>query len=189
MVKINKIYTKTGDAGETGLVGGRRVLKDSLRVDAYGDIDELNSFLGLARTLAEKKSTNTVTTILSQIQNELFDMGSVLATAPGDEWQGMMKFQRLHIDRIEGWIDEAIVGVPELKSFVLPGGSELNAVFHICRTTCRRVERNVLRLSRAENVPPEIIIYLNRLSDLFFALARRESFEMNVPEYLWQPGK
>ncbi len=188
MVKINKVYTKTGDKGETGLVGGRRVPKESLRVSAFGDVDELNSHIGLARTIAERLERTTLVEELSILQNELFDIGSVLATAPGDEWPGMIQISDDHITKLEQWIDNATLSVPELRSFVLPGGSELNSTLHIARAVCRRSERSVITLSRGESVPEKIIIYLNRLSDLLFAYARKESITAGTPEYLWKPG-
>lgn len=188
MVKINKIYTKTGDSGETGLVGGKRVAKDSLRVAAYGDVDELNAHLGMIRTIAEKMHSNPLSDAIAKIQNELFDIGSLLATPAGETWQGMPHISDTHIARIEATIDETIKGLPELKSFVLPGGTELNAQLHIARTVCRRAERNVIGLQRAESITENIVKYLNRLSDLLFAMARRASADAGAVEYLWKPG-
>lgn len=189
MVKINKIYTRHGDDGTTGLVGGARVPKDSLRVEAYGDIDELNSLLGWARTLSERERVETLTEKLSAIQNTLFDLGSELATPPGSEWPGMSVAQENHSRVLESWIDQLMEGIPELRSFVLPGGSELNSVLHVARTVCRRAERSALRLSRTEQVSKFVIMYINRLSDLLFAMARFESHRSKKPEYLWVPGK
>ena len=184
MVKINKIYTKTGDDGTTGLVGGARVRKDSVKVSAYGDIDELNSFIGWARTIA----TADFAEKLAQIQNELFDLGAELATPTDSKTNKVPKIPAAFATRLEQWIDEVTERVPELRSFVLPGGTELNARLHICRTVCRRAERSVLRLSQEEKVSSDAIIYLNRLSDFLFALARAESHRASVPEYLWKPG-
>lgn len=189
MVKINKIYTKTGDRGETGLVGGARVPKDSLRVDAYGDIDELNSVLGWARTIAERHASHPLLAKLTELQNDLFDLGSELASPPGSSWQGMVTIQARHSEKLEDWIDELMEGIPELRSFVLPGGSELNSALHIGRAVARRAERTTLRLSRAEHVSQHVLIFLNRLSDLLFAMARFESHFGKKPEYLWIPGK
>lgn len=189
MVKINKIYTRTGDKGDTGLVGGKRVPKDSLRVEAYGEVDELNSFLGLARTYAEQEKRTPLPEILAQLQNELFDLGAELAS-PGDLTSPKkISVGADQITRLESHIDELMKGIPELRSFVLPGGTPLNAVLHIGRTVCRRAERRVLALSRQEQVAEHAIIYLNRLSDLLFAMARFESHRSQCPEYLWVPQK
>jgi len=189
MVKINKIYTRTGDTGETGLIGGARVQKDSQRVEAYGEVDELNALIGWVRTLADKGSVAALSPKLAEIQQSLFDLGSELAPPPGAAWPGMIVITDKQIKELEGWIDELIVDVPELRSFVLPGGTELNAALHIARTVCRRVERAILRLSRLESVSNTLLIYVNRLSDLLFAMARYESKRSNTPEYLWRAGK
>lgn len=189
MVKINKIYTRTGDSGDTGLVGNKRVSKDSLRVQAYGDIDELNSWLGMSRTLAEKAGMKSTFAQISQIQNELFDLGSLLATAPGESWPNMPLITQEQVSRLEQWIDQITENLPELKSFVLPGGSELNSALHISRTVCRRAERSIIALSKVEPVSPELLAYVNRLSDFLFALARAASREANCAEYLWVPGQ
>lgn len=189
MVKINKIYTRQGDDGDTGLVGGSRIAKDALRVEAYGDVDETNAHIGWARTLAERSGVDALSSKLARIQNELFDLGSQLATPAGAEWQGMILMSDAHSTRLESWIDELIEGLPELRSFVLPGGTELNAVLHVARTVCRRAERSVLRLSRAETVARPVLVYLNRLSDLLFAMSRYESHRSGTPEYLWKPGE
>jgi len=189
MVKINKIYTRKGDDGSTGLVGGARVAKDCLRVEAYGELDELNSIVGFARTLAEEHKREMLLVKLVRLQNEIFDLGSELASPAGSEWEGMLKATPEQAKRLEDWIDECNNKLPELTSFVLPGGTQLNSALHMARTVCRRVERRVLALSRTEEVSKDILIYLNRLSDLFFSMARYESFEAGTPEYLWEPGK
>lgn len=189
MVKINKVYTKTGDNGTTGLVGGRRVLKDCARVSAYGDIDELNSYLGICRTLGQQNGINDLVHKLEIIQQDLFDIGSILATFPGDEWPGMITIESTRTSRLEKWIDELTEVLPELRSFVLPGGTELNSFLHICRAICRRAERTIITLSNTENVPTNIIEYINRLSDLLFCMARREAHREGKDEFLWVPGK
>lgn len=189
MVKINKIYTRTGDKGETGLVGGKRIKKDALRVHAYGDIDELNSWLGLIRTNAEKAKHGALVSQLAQIQNELFDLGSELATPPGESYPGMVTIQNEQVIRLEKWIDQAVGALPELTSFVLPGGTELNSQLHIARTVCRRAERNIITLAASEKVSDSVLAYVNRLSDLLFALARAEAHSAGAQEFLWQPGK
>ena len=188
MVKINRIYTRTGDDGTTGLVGGKRVKKDAARVQAYGDVDELMSFLGWAHTLAEKQSRKAITSKLSTIQNELFDAGSELATPPGESYEGMVTITDAQVTRLEGWIDELVDGMPELRSFMLPGGTELNSLLHVCRTVCRRAERSIISLANAEQVSAPLQRYFNRLSDLFFAMARYELHIAKVPEILWKPG-
>lgn len=185
MVVINKVYTKQGDDGSTGLVGGSRRGKDDLRVESYGELDELLSFVGDALTKTESTFPN-VTKMLSVIQNELFDIGAELATPPTEKLEERFIVQFDQVTRLENWIDELNKDLPTLKSFVLPGGSLENAALHICRSVCRRVERSVVRLSRAETVRQEIIIYLNRLSDLLFVMARACG---NGEEYLWIPGK
>jgi len=186
MVKINRIYTRTGDGGETGLVGGPRVPKDSPRVEAYGELDELNAALGWARTIADR-STSPLRDKLAALQNELFDLGSELATPPGAAWPGMIQAGPAQVKRLEEWIDELNAPLPELRSFVLPGGTELNSVLHLARTICRRSERAILRLSRVEEVSADVLAYINRLSDLLFAMCRAESHHAGVPEYLWKP--
>lgn len=188
MVKLSKLYTRTGDDGTTGLVGGKRTKKNSRRVNAYGDVDELNSYLGWARTIADANGS-TLVDRLKILQNELFDAGSELATAPGDEYPGMVHLGEEHITRLEGWIDEITTSLPELRSFVLPGGTELNSRLHICRAVCRRAERSIQDLADEESVSKNLLIYFNRLSDFLFALARSESASQGVPEYLWEPGK
>ena len=200
MVKINRIYTRTGDDGSTGLVGGDRVPKDSLRVEAYGEVDELNAALGIARTCAEKglKTENAekfrtkgaqLLEQISLLQNELFDLGAELATPPGKEWPTMATISASQVERLEHWIDDHTKDIPELRSFVLPGGTDLNASLHLARTICRRAERRVLTLSRHEKVSALALTYLNRLSDLLFAMARAESHRTGTAEYLWEPGR
>lgn len=180
-----KIYTKTGDQGETSLFGGKRVWKDDLRIQAYGSVDELNSVIGFAVT--EVKNEELKKELLS-IQNELFTVGSDLAT-PQDS--GSKKFSVPRIDenyakRLETIIDRFDAELPELKNFILPGGLKGAAILHNARTVCRRAERNVVALSRNESIGTEIEKYLNRLSDLLFVLARFENFSNGVKDILWQ---
>ncbi|MBX7139307.1 MAG: cob(I)yrinic acid a,c-diamide adenosyltransferase [Oligoflexia bacterium] len=189
MVKINKIYTRSGDGGKTHLVGGTMVDKDSVRVQAYGEVDELNSWIGMVRTLAEARGLKPIGDRLAQIQNELFDAGAELASPAGGPHPAVPKITPAHWTRVENWIDEWNEGLPELTSFVLPGGTEMNATLHIARTVCRRAERSIWALLRSEPVNPELPKYFNRLSDLLFALARRESQLSGKPEYLWTAGK
>jgi cob(I)alamin adenosyltransferase len=192
-VRITKVYTRTGDRGETGLVGGKRVAKDSLRVEAYGAIDEINSIVGLARVFNEEDSAagearQFLDGVLCQIQDELFDIGSELATPPEFFTAGMYRVSDDEVKRLEKLMDRCQKDLEPLKSFVLPGGGRIGAYLHQCRTVCRRAERDILRLSRSEEVNPTLLKYVNRLSDLFFVLARWISKQMGEQEYLWQRG-
>lgn len=179
-----KIYTKTGDKGETGLFGGERVRKDSLRIETYGTIDELNSFLGLA--IIEVADTS-IKNILQNIQNQLFTVGADLSTPEID------KNKKLNITRTpeefylnaEKIIDKYESKLGELKNFILPGGSKGAALLHICRTITRRAEREVVALDNKVKIGNNIIIFLNRLSDLFFVLARYENKVSNIPDIKW----
>jgi cob(I)alamin adenosyltransferase len=188
MVKLTKIYTRTGDDGSTGLVGGTRVPKNSLRVAAYGELDELNAHLGLCFTRATEDQRLTLAEKLLVLENELFDMGAELATPPGAEWPSMTKVQPQHVEKLESWIDELNGQLAELRSFVLPGGTLLNASLHIARCVCRRVERSILTLNEVEPVSPHLIHYVNRLSDLLFVMSRHEMFLAKKDEVLWKPG-
>jgi cob(I)alamin adenosyltransferase len=192
-VRITKVYTRTGDNGETALVGGKRVPKDSARIDAYGTIDELNSIVGLARAFNEEKLSEGeahrfLDLVLRQIQDELFDLGSELATPPDFFQEGMYRVGEPEIKKIEQLIDECQKSLEPLKSFILPGGGKLGAYLHQCRTVCRRAEREILRLSRVEELSEWPVKYVNRLSDLFFVLSRWISKQTGEAEYLWQRG-
>lgn len=179
-----KIYTKSGDKGETGLFGGERVSKDSLRIEAYGTVDELNSFIGLA--LNEVNDTQ-VKNLLEKIQNLLFELGSDLS-APDNETNKKHNIPRItksHYEEIEKEIDKFDSQLEELRNFILPGGSKSAAVLHICRTICRRAERRVVALQNAVNIGNDIVIFLNRLSDLFFVLARYENKVSGIPDMKW----
>lgn len=193
MVRITKVYTRGGDKGETSLVGGKRVPKDSPRVEAYGTVDELNSVVGLARVFNEENleagdGHRFLDAVLRQIQDELFDLGSELATPPEYFKEGMYRVGEGEIKRLEQWIDKCQEDLEPLKSFVLPGGGRIGAYLHQCRTVCRRAERDILRLSRQEEVNPNVIKYVNRLSDLFFVLSRWIAKQTGEPESLWQRG-
>lgn len=188
MVKINKIYTKTGDDGTTGLVGGERIAKDAGRVEAYGELDELNSFVGAARTTAEDAQMPEISALLAHIQNHLFDMGALLATPPGAAHASLPLFPETNVSFLEQSIDHQLEHLEELNSFVLPGGSQLNSMLHICRAVCRRVERRVISLGKSEDLDPTLSTYLNRLSDLFFAMARSAAKEEGKEEFLWVPN-
>jgi cob(I)alamin adenosyltransferase len=177
-----KIYTKTGDAGETGRFGGLRVQKDSLRVGAYGTVDELNAAIGLAASTARPRQQSK----LSHIQNDLFVLGAELACAPDKiDKLGMSLLGEPDSARLEDWIDESEGRVEPLRSFVLPGGCTAAAQLHLARTVCRRAEREVLSLGRSESVRREPCVYLNRLSDLLFVLARCENAEAGVADVPW----
>ena len=181
-----KIYTKGGDKGETGLYGGERVSKDSLRIETYGTVDELNSFIGL--TLGEV-SDSQIKKLLKQIQNTLFILGSDLST-PDNEKNKAHQIPRItksNYEEIEREIDKFDARLDELRNFILPGGSKGAALLHICRTVCRRAERRVVSLKNKVNLNPDIIILLNRLSDLFFVLARYENKISGTGDVKWQP--
>jgi cob(I)alamin adenosyltransferase len=193
MVRITKVYTRAGDKGETRLVGGKRVAKDSPRVEAYGFIDELNSIVGLARVFNEEcrdagEAHQFLDEVLCQLQDELFDLGSELATPPEFFQEGMYRVSENEVERLEKLIDRCQKDLEPLKSFILPGGGRIGAYLHQCRTVCRRAEREILRLSRSEEVSPQVIKYINRLSDLFFVLSRWIAKQSGEPEYLWQRG-
>lgn len=186
MPRLTKIYTRTGDAGMTGLGGGRRVAKDAARVRAYGTVDELNSAIGLALALGlvERLSDE-----LGRIQNELFDLGSDLCWPDDDERRGAIPtVQPKHVERMERLIDELNGVVGPLTNFLLPGGTPGAAQLHVARTICRRAEREAITLSHEEPIGDLVLPYLNRLSDALFVMARFENHERGVPEPLWQPG-
>jgi len=187
MPRLTRIYTKTGDEGLTGLGGGQRVPKDSLRVETYGTVDELNSQIGVA--LATGLCDRLVRELPS-IQNELFDLGSDLATpASSQARHSVPTVEPRHIEKLEGLIDELNEIVGPLANFLLPGGSPGAAQLHVARTVCRRAERAATTLARAEPIGPTALPYLNRLSDALFVMARFENHERGVAEPLWQPGR
>lgn len=192
-IRITRVYTRTGDTGDTGLVGGARVPKDSLRIEAYGTVDELNSVVGLARVFNRDApataARDRLDDILRRIQNELFDLGSELATPPEGRYEGMFRVGAAHVTALEQLMDECQKDLQPLNSFVLPGGGKVSAFLHQCRTVCRRGERIVLRLGREEDLGPEPLRYLNRLSDLFFVLSRWSAKHAGEPEFLWERGK
>jgi cob(I)alamin adenosyltransferase len=191
---INRVYTRQGDSGETALVGGQRVPKDGPRLEAYGTVDELNAFLGAARAtvnelaVAEPRLAE-LAAILLRVQHELFNLGSILATLPEDVHPNQPRVTDAEIAQLETEMDAMNEDLPPLRSFVLPGGSRLDAELHIARTVCRRAERIVIALARAESVPPETIRYLNRLSDSFFVWSRWAGHITGAPETLWEPNQ
>lgn len=188
-IALNRIYTRTGDTGDTHLVGGQRVPKDNLRIESYGTVDELNSFIGAARITAESlPAVASLAIILKRVQHELFNLGSILATLPDDVHPKQPRVTGTEIDQLEKEIDEANTVLPTLRSFVLPGGSRLDADLHICRTVCRRAERLLVGLARTESVPEEAVRYLNRLSDALFVWSRWANHKLAAPEILWAPN-
>jgi len=178
-----KIYTRTGDAGETGLFGGARVGKDDARVEAYGTVDELNSCLGVARALGVSAGTDAS---LLQIQSDLFTLGAELACVAGKEDKlRMAVVGEADIKRLEDCIDLNEVSLEPLKNFVLPGGCPGAAELHRARTVCRRAERRTLTAGRISPIRPDVVIYLNRLSDLLFVLARYENHAASIADIPW----
>jgi cob(I)alamin adenosyltransferase len=186
---LNRIYTKTGDQGETGLVGGQRVAKDAQRIEVYGTVDELNSFVGLVRISAKESKLDELELIFERLQHELFNLGSVLATMPQDLHPNQPRITKETIDRLERDIDQYNASLPSLRSFVLPGGTRICAELHVCRTICRRAERALVTLSHNEEIPAEALLYLNRLSDAMFVWSRWVNQALGVEEALWQPNK
>ena len=192
-IRITRVYTRTGDDGMTALVGGKRVSKDAARIEAYGTVDELNAVVGLVRAWNEEGKGQRelhlrLDAILQEIQQELFDLGSELATPEDFTYDGMHRIGEEEVTRIERVIDECQEELEPLKSFILPGGGRISAQLHQCRTVCRRAEREILRLSRIENVGEWPLRYVNRLSDLFFVLGRWVGKNLGETEYLWQRG-
>ena len=186
---INRVYTRRGDEGETSLAGGQRVAKDSARIEAYGTVDELNAFLGLARATATEIGLGDFAAMLLRVQHELFNLGSILATLPEDVHPRQARVTGREITRLEQEMDKMNERLPELRSFVLPGGCRLNAELHVCRTVCRRAERRLVSLARVEQAPPEAVQYLNRLGDALFVWSRWTSVETGAPETLWEPNR
>ena len=180
-----KIYTKTGDKGETSLFAGGRVYKDAPRVEAYGSVDELNACLGM---ICAQLPNDDVLQCLQRVQAELFDLGADLATPMSATTRKEIPRARAEqTTRLEVWIDRYSEELPPLTRFILPSGSLPGAALHFARTVCRRAERQVVTLSRTEEINPEIIRYLNRLSDLLFVLARIVNQRSQMPETTWQP--
>jgi cob(I)alamin adenosyltransferase len=180
-----KIYTKTGDAGDTGLFGGGRVQKDDPRVEAYGDVDELNAVLGLARAMDPLPRVDEV---LVPIQRDLFSIGALLATPDLDKMHNHLAKANIddrRIKALEHAIDQCDEELEPLKAFIIPGGSQKGAVLHVARTVCRRAERRVVRLQREVEIPSLVVIYLNRLSDLLFTLARVANIRTGAGEVTW----
>jgi cob(I)alamin adenosyltransferase len=184
---LAKIYTRRGDDGSTGLFGGPRVRKDDLRVAAYGDVDELNSALGVAR---EELPEGDLRTLLDELQSELFTLGAQLATP--DASAAPKEIPRIgaqQTDRLEREIDRLTEELPPMRNFILPSGSRAGAALHLCRTVCRRAERKMVELADSSPVPPEALAYVNRLSDLLFVMARAANLRAGGREIPWIPSK
>jgi len=196
-ISITRVYTRTGDGGETSLVGGRRVPKDSPRIVAYGVVDELNAIVGLVRVFNEERLAAAgapaprlrwLDEVLKKVQNQLFDLGSELATPPDAVYEGMFRMGEGEVTELEHLMDECQKDLEPLKSFILPGGGRVHGFLHQARTVCRRAERELLALSRVEPVSEWTLRYLNRLSDLFFVLGRWAGKQTGEREYLWERG-
>lgn len=183
---INRVYTKVGDAGTSRLAGGQEVDKDSARLEAYGTLDELNAVAGvLVESMGEGDELKRW---LQRIQNELFDVGGELAVLPEDRHPQQVVISMDDVTRLEGEIDRVNAALPVLRSFILPGGGMVAALFHQARTVCRRAERRIVTLHRSEPVRREVLVYVNRLSDWLFVMGRRAAVEAGRGEVLWRPG-
>lgn len=180
-----KIYTKTGDEGKTSLVGGTRVPKDHIRIECYGTVDELCSWIGL---IADQDINEKTENLLIEIQDRLFTIESLLAAEPDLDFKLPEIFES-DIELLEKEIDRMNESLPQLRSFILPGGHTTISYCHLARTVCRRAERLIINLNREHSVPDLILKYLNRLSDYLFVLARELGAELNIPERLWKPRK
>ena len=178
--RLTKIYTRTGDAGTTGLADGSRVTKDAPRIEAIGAVDELNSALGV---LLAEKLPDPLRACLDNVQNDLFDLGGELSVP------GHAIMSKAHVDRLERELDRLNAGLPPLKDFILPAGSRPAALAHVARTVCRRAERRVVTLARKQKCAPALLAYLNRLSDLLFVLSRDLNRAAARPDVQWQQGK
>ena len=193
-IRLTKIYTRTGDKGMTSLVGGARVPKESVRLEAYGTVDELNSIIGIVRAFVPDYRSGLgsdyswYSELLRRIQNELFDAGSELATPPAAEHPGIYRMGKGEVDRLENEIDRMNEELKPLDSFTLPGGGKLNAFLHMARTVCRRAERICWSTHRSEPIGEGLLIYLNRLSDHLFVQSRWISQRLGEAEFLWDRG-
>lgn len=192
-VRLDRIYTRTGDDGSTRLVGGQKVRKDSPRLEAYGTVDELNAVLGLARTsllaAPAPAGARELAAVVERIQNELFNLGSDLATRPEDVGPAQPLIRDEHVTALEKEIDGWNESLPPLASFVLPGGGAVAAQLHLARTVCRRAERAVVTASGSETLRPEVLRYLNRLSDALFVMSRVAARLYGEDELLWDPKR
>lgn len=186
-MRITKVYTKTGDKGKTRLAGGQQVWKDSPRVEAFGAVDELNAALGLACAMREDASeVDPVQDELRWMQNKLFDIGGLLATAPGQSFANMPRIQAADTAKLEMIMDRYQQELGPLREFILPGGGTVGSQLHVARTICRRAERRCVSLMKKESLDPAIIVFLNRLSDALFVLARWVAKQDRRKEVFWQ---
>ncbi len=193
-MRISKVYTRSGDGGKTRLAGGQEVWKDALRVEAYGTVDELNSVIGLVRVNNDNgggdiQASARLEEVLRWVQNKLFDLGGILATAPGESFPNMPTVTPEDVTYLEQMIDECQKDLAPLKEFILPGGGRVSAFLHLARTICRRAERLCVKLSREESVEKGLVQFLNRLSDALFVLARWVAKIQGEPEFLWERQK
>ena len=193
-IRLTRIYTRTGDQGMTALVGGGRVPKESGRLEAYGTVDELNAVIGIVRTYLPNyrdrfaEDFDWYSEMLRRVQNELFDVGSELATPPEAEYEGMHRMSEAEVSELEHEMDRMQEALEPLNSFTLPGGGVLNAFLHQARTVCRRAERICWALKRDEPISDHVLIYLNRLSDHLFVQSRWVAKRLGEPEFLWDRG-
>jgi cob(I)alamin adenosyltransferase len=181
-----KIYTRTGDKGETSLFGGKRVMKDSLRIRAYGTVDELNAMLGVANTSTDNEQ---LIQVVLTLQKELFMVGADLATPLGVREEKTVRVKEQHIARLEQEIDRHEEELEPLRYFILPGGTPCAAALHVARTICRRAERETFELSKQEQINTHVLVYLNRLSDLLFVLARVANARFGQKDIPWHPER
>jgi cob(I)alamin adenosyltransferase len=189
-MRIDKVYTRGGDAGETSLIGGERVAKSHPRIECYGTVDELNACVGLVRTALESSAAGPhLSPIIHRVQQELFNLGAELAAGDPSWLEKLPRIEARHIDALERDIDGVNDDLPALKSFVLPGGGWASSYFHLARTVCRRAERLVVELARSEDVGEFAVRYLNRLSDALFVWGRWAALKDGQAEPLWQPEK
>lgn len=190
-MRITKVYTRTGDKGRTRLAGGQQVWKNSARVEAYGTVDELNAMIGVVRSCMPSDQESSADPMLVDqelrwVQNKLFDLGALLATAPGQTFPNMPQIAQQDVTRLERLIDTCQKDLPPLREFLLPGGSLVPSLLHLARTVCRRAERHCVRLSREEPADAMDVTFLNRLSDTLFVLARWVTHSRHEPEALWE---
>ena len=193
-ITINKVYTKNGDSGQTNIIGGHKISKANIRIKSFGEIDELNASIAMCCVFIKREFVGTLVSrimivdVLKKIQHQLFNLGNMIATLSEDIKGNSPAITNDDVKFVETNIDDYNSNLPTLKSFVLPGGSEINAMLHLSRTICRRCERTVVELNKNEKCNKIIIIYLNRLSDLLFVLSRYINHSMKKDEFLWDPN-
>ena len=191
IIIINRVYTKKGDKGKTSIVGGHKLNKSSKRITSFGEVDELNVIVGMCKVdvkLVDNKDGKMLSSYLKRIQHELFNLGNMIATLREDFNEKMPSVNEADIEYMENKINFFNNGLPQLTSFILPGGCDLSLRFHLARVVCRRCERNIVELSEETTIDSIIIAYLNRLSDLFFVLGRWANNQENIKEFLWNPN-